>query len=111
MITAEQLRGKLRIPEKIKLEKMILKYFEQEIDKVSKYINEGNKPFGLSFTLNAVFDYYASPVPISETMKPHIEKEIKNFVIEVGKLGYYAQWKYVDDKYIFSIFWTQIKAD
>lgn len=108
MITAKEIRKKLKIPEKIKICDMLLRYFDQEMNKVLCYIDNQDGPFGLLFSLNQVLKHYNCAYCVT-CEKKEITKEIDTFTKAVEKLGYFVQYRYAPNDIEFTICWTKVK--
>lgn len=92
MLNAKTIRKLLKVPKKIKIRTLIKKYFEQELKKASAYIVNMKGPFGLSFTLRHVFEYFNTPQYI-HCCKEELLHEFDEFIKELNNLGYYAVYK------------------
>lgn len=110
MLNAKEVRKLLKVPKKIKIRTLIKKYFEQELKKASAYLTEMRGPFGLTFTLRHVFEYFNTPHYV-HCRKEELICELNEFVKELNELGYYViyQKNQNENTYEFTIFWTQIK--
>lgn len=108
MISAKELRKKFNIPEKIKIKDILIRYFNQEMKKILKYINKKDGPFGLSFSLNQALKYYNCPYCVT-CEKKEVTQEVNLFMKEIEDLGYFIQNNTKPNDIEFAIYWTQVK--